>query len=415
MNQQSTIRNTNMTFSIFIRGALTVALLFSLIGCGADGTPTGDADHDAVEAHDDHGEPEMDESHEEGGNSIELTAQEIQAEGIRIENIQAQKLSQPIAVTAIIEANQDRLAHVAPRVAARIINVTANLGDRVKKGQSLARLDSAEVGEAHAVYLQARSELDVARAAFERADKLQAQQIIAQKEYLRVSGDFERAAAAFRASENRLQILGVAPTTRTDDRVVSSFLLRSPFTGTIIEKHAILGELANPGKSLFSVADLSTLWIEADIYEKDLGRVETGSSARVQVAAYPDTIFQGVLTYLSDVMDAETRTVKARIELPNPEKKLKPQMFATAHIDTTTQRQVMVLPANAVTLIEGKSSVFVQEHDAFEVRPVQTGDRLAEVIVIESGISPEDRVVVEGAFALKARMLKSALGSGHAH
>ncbi len=324
-------------------------------------------------------------------------------------------VSQPITVTAVIKANQDRLARVAPRVAARIVKVTANLGHRVKAGQSLAILDSTEVGEAHSDYLQARSELDVARAAFQRAGKLQAEQIIAQKEYLRISGEFERASAAFRATENRMRILGVAPTSRDDNTVISAFPLRSPFTGTIIEKHAVLGELADPEKSLFTVADLSTLWIEADIYEKDLGRVKTGSPSTIRVSAYPDTAFQGKLTYISDVVDSETRTVKARIEVPNPDKKLKPQMFASARIDTTTQQQVMVLPADAVTLIEGKPSVFVHEHDAFEIRSVQTGDRLGNMIVIDGGISPGDRVVVAGAFALKARMLKSALGSGHAH
>jgi membrane fusion protein, heavy metal efflux system len=200
-----------------------------------------------------------------------------------------------------------------------------------------------------------------------------------------------------------------------DDKAVSMFPLRSPFTGTVIEKHAILGELADPEKSLFTIADLSTLWIEADLYEKDLGRVKAGSAAEIEVAAYPDIVFRGKLTYVSDVMDAKTRTVKARIEVPNAERRLKPQMFANARIGTTTQREVIALPVDAVTLIEGRSSVFVQEHDAFEARVVSTGDRLGEMLVITGGLAPEDRVVVEGTFALKARMLKSALGEGHAH
>jgi membrane fusion protein, heavy metal efflux system len=416
-----------MTLTNMTPRALAVACLFALGACGADGPsgehvePTsaeshaGQPDVSATETHADHDETSSEAAHDEGGKAVKLSAQEIQEEGIRVESILPRKIDQVLTLTAVIEANRDRLAHVAPRVPARIVKVTANLGDRVSTGQALATLDSSDVGEAHAAYLQARSELGVSRAAYDRAEKLQLAQIIAQKEFLRVRGDFERAQAAFHAAEDRLRMLGVDVKSAADDKAVSMFPLRSPFTGTVIEKHAILGELADPEKSLFTIADLSTLWIEADLYEKDLGRVKAGSAAEIEVAAYPDIVFRGKLTYVSDVMDAKTRTVKARIEVPNAERRLKPQMFANARIGTTTQREVIALPVDAVTLIEGRSSVFVQEHDAFEARVVSTGDRLGEMLVITGGLAPEDRVVVEGTFALKARMLKSALGEGHAH
>lgn len=402
-----------MTIRISIRHEIVAAALLFLTGCGADKPSDTNTGVDSSRAHTGSGEKVGNDAHAEAGSVLKLSAQEIKDEGIRIEQIRPRTVNEPIAVTAVIDANRDRLAHVAPRVPARIVRVSANLGDRVTAGQSLAVLDSTDVGEAHAAYLQARSELNVARAAVERAEKLQSEQIIAQKEYLRTRGDFERARAAFSAAEDRLRILGVAPTSPTDNKAISVFPLRSPFTGIVIEKHAILGELASPDKSLFTIADLSTLWIEADIYEKDLGRIHKGADAEIRVAAYPDSLFRGKLTYISDLMDAQTRTVKARIEVLNPDRRLKPQMFVTASIQTSSQRQVMALPSTAVTLIDGKPSVFVLDSDEFEVRNVETAENLGGLVVVTSGISPDNQVVVEGTFALKARMLKSTLGDSH--
>ncbi|MEX0958901.1 MAG: efflux RND transporter periplasmic adaptor subunit [Burkholderiales bacterium] len=404
-----------MNFPNMAHGIAILAFMLALSGCDAGSQP-GQGDHPEEDTHTAHEDSPQEMGHAEPRGVVLLTVDEIRSAGIQVERVRQRTISEPITVTAEIGANRDRLAHVAPRVPARIIEVTANLGDRVATGQKLALLDSPEVAETHAAYQQARTDLSVARAAFERAEKLAVEQIIAQKEYLRIRGEFERAEAAFRAAGDRLRILGVSPPdTDADSTTVSVFPLRSPFTGIIIEKHAILGELADPEKSLFTVADLSVLWIEADIYEKDLGRVKVGGKAEVSVAAYPETVFRGELTYVSDVMNAQTRTVKARIEVPNPARRLKPHMFATARIGTTSEQQVIALPSDAVTLIDGKPSVFVPTDDGFEVRSVQTGERLGELTVIADGLVAGEPVVVAGAFAVKARMLKSALGSGHAH
>jgi cobalt-zinc-cadmium efflux system membrane fusion protein len=201
--------------------------------------------------------------------------------------------------------------------------------------------------------------------------------------------------------------MGVTPA--RSESAVSVFPVNAPFAGTVIEKQAVMGELAQPDKPLFTVADLSVVWIEASLFEKDLGKVKTGASVSVTVAAYPDEVFKGRLTYISSVMDKESRTIKARVEVPN-DGRLKPDMFATAAIDTVSAGKALTVPAGAVLLMEGKKTVFVREKKGFERRVVELGDNLGGRFVVKQGIDEGDAVVVDGAYALKAWRLKSKIG-----
>lgn len=336
---------------------------------------------------------------------IHLTDAEIKAAGIRTEDATEAEVHERIAVTATIQANQDRLAHVAPRVPGRIVGIAAKLGDRVKAGQALASLDSIELGEAHSAYLQADSQYRLAQADFERAEKLYADQIVPQKDYLRSRAEHEKARANLRAASDKLRLMGVTPA-----HAGSVFPVNAPFAGTVIEKTAVLGELAQPDKALFTVADLSVVWIEASLFEKDLGKIKTGATVGVTVAAYPDEVFKGRLTYISSVMDKESRTIKARVEVANADGRLKPDMFANAAIDTTSADKALTVPTGAVLLLEGKKALFVREKDGFEKREVELGDNLGGRFVIKSGIEAGEAVVVDGAYALKARLLKSKIG-----
>jgi cobalt-zinc-cadmium efflux system membrane fusion protein len=345
------------------------------------------------------------------GEALKLTDAEIAAAGIKVEEVAEQEVHDHIAVTATIQPNRDKLAHVAPRVSGRIIKVSANLGQQVKQGQALAQLDSIELGEAHSAFLQAESEARLAQANFARIDNLYSEQIVTQKDYLNARAENEKAKTALRAARDKLRMLGVAPVESSS--AVSGFALIAPFSGIIIEKDAVLGELAQPDKSLFTVADLSVVWIEADLYEKDLGRVVSGAEAVVTVAAYPNETFKGHLTYISSTVDKETRTVKVRVEVHNPGGRLKPEMFANAAITTAGSTKAIVVPAEAVVLMQGISSVFVRDADGFEPRSVELGEKLSHGVVIKSGLKSGESVVVGGAYAIKARALKSLIGDEH--
>ena len=342
--------------------------------------------------------------------NLKLSAEEIKQAGVAVQTLQGEEIRQTVDVTATIQPNRDRLAKIAPRVSGKVAKVMANLGDPVRQGQALAMIDSIEVGEASSAYLQAKSAAALAQSNFERAESLNAEQIIAKKEYLTAASEREHAEVQLHAAEDRLRLLGLAPSALVNGRAISVYALTAPFSGTIIQKDAVLGELAEPETSMFTIADLSKVWIEADIFEKDLAQIRTGSQATVMVSAYPDKVFEGRLTYISSMLDKSTRAAKARIEVNNPGHRLMPEMFATAQIETDQNREALIVPNAAVVLVNGQPSVFVQEKSGFELRTVELGERLGGRIVVEGGVEEGEQIVTSGAYALKARMLKSKIG-----
>lgn len=356
--------------------------------------------------------PAIEGARSEEHKGIELSREEQEAAGVEVAALEPQTLVDRLVLTANIRANQDRIAHVAPRVSARIVRVDANLGQAVKKGQTLAVLDSIELGEAHSAHRQAHTQFALAQSDFERAQRLKSEDIIPEKDYLRARAEYEKARAALAAAEDRLRLLDVGHED-SEQRATSVFPLNAPFAGTVIEKEAVLGELAQPDRSIFTVADLSTLWIEANLFEKDLARARIGAPATVTVNAYPGEAFKGQLTYLSSTLDKETRTVQARIEVPNPDGRLKPQMFATAALETPSSTQALALPREAAPLVNGQPTAFVRRGGGFEPRPVELGDTVGDRVVVKSGLKAGEEVVMRGAYAIKARLLKSQIGDSH--
>lgn len=346
----------------------------------------------------------------EAENPLVLSAQEINDAGIKIGTVQLQTLREIIGLTGTITPNLNRIAEVSPRVPGRIVSVEANQGARVKAGQTLAVLESVELGQAQADYLQARSEVTVVDAALVRAEGLVAEKIVPQKDYLRAKADAERAHAALQAATDKLKLLGVSPG-QAPEQSSASYPLVAPFDGTVITKKAVLGQTTQSDQPLFTVADLTRVWLEADVFEQDLGKIVVGDKARVTVAAYPDAVFEGAVTYLGDTMDATTRTVKARIELPNSDGRLKPGMFATAQLQSTVTATTLAVPEGAVLLVQGQPAVFVEEDKGFEPRMVETGPAIDGWTPIRAGLAAGDRIVVTGAYSLKARLLKSQIGT----
>tara|TARA_R110001606_G_scaffold43573_2_gene115270 strand:- start:2616 stop:3914 length:1299 start_codon:yes stop_codon:yes gene_type:complete len=375
---------------------------------GQDGHVEGKVDHaedkdDNAEGHDDHAE---------GGGALKLSAEQAQSAGIRSEAIQARPLIQTVVATATIKPDQNRLARVSPRIDGRISAVPTNAGDKVESGQVLATLDSVDVGEAHTAWIQARSDLRIADADLKRAKTLVADEIIPRKDYLRAQADRAKAASAVRATANRLRLLGGSTDAGKSDP--SAFTLNAPFAGTVIAKHATPGDLATPSDPLFTIADLSQVWVEADLPETALSRLRVGANAKISVPAYPSEIFNGRVDYIGQTLSRETRTVSARIVVANEDRRLKPEMFATATIEVGSEgRMEMTVPDAAIVLMDGVQSVFVLDQDGYEVRAVQPGERISGRTVIEGGVEPGEVVVLEGAYALKARKLKSQLGHGH--
>lgn len=389
--------------------ATALLLAVALAGCGKSGAKDEHANEGAKHA--EHAE-EKKEGHSEAETELTLTSEEAARAGIKVEEVKPRALGETLTVTATIRPDADRLAHVAARIEGRITSVPAKLGDKVRAGQTLATLDSVAVGEAHAAWVQAQAELGIAEADFKRAESLNAEEIIPRKDFLRAKADRDKAAAALRAAADRLRLLGGSPDAH--GTAVSGFAVTAPFAGTVIEKKATLGELASPSEPLFGVADLSRVWIQADLPESALAKVRIGANAKVTVPAYPNEVFGGRVGHIGASLAKDTRTVAARIEVANADGRLKPEMFATATIEVAgDKREAISLPDPAIVLMDGKPTVFVYAQGAYEAREVEPGERVGGRTVLKSGLMAGDQVVTSGTYALKARKLKSQLGHGH--
>jgi cobalt-zinc-cadmium efflux system membrane fusion protein len=397
----------NLSIRVGLVATLLVAVALAACG-GGDKKPTAEAKSGA--------DQKTAEKHEDGkhdeGNLIKLSDEEAKRAGIQIQPLQPQSQADVVTVTATIRANQDKIARVAPRVEGRITRVLANLGDSVRAGQPLAMLDSVALGEAQSAYLQAQASNRVAQTDFERAKSLAAEEIIPQREFLRAKADLDKSNAELRAAEDKLRLLGASP--QHGGRAAAGFELHAPLAGTVIEKKAIAGELATPSEPLFTVADLSRVWIEANLSEDVLAKVHTGANATVTVSAYPGERFAGKVTYIAGVLNKDTRTIGARIEVDNKDRRLKPEMFATATIETGMSKdKLLSVPDAAILLLQGQPTVFVQERGGFEPRPVELGEKLGGRTVLKSGVNAGENVVAAGAYALKARLLKSQISDEH--
>lgn len=345
----------------------------------------------------------------EPNEPLVLSDTERQQAGIRVQAVEPSIVNAPITLTGIVSANQDRLAKVVPRLSGRITSVPVALGAQVLAGQTLAVIESFELGEARLALLQARSEAAVADPALKRAEQLFGEDIIPRKDLLRARADGQRANAALRAAADKLRMLGVSAAV-AQGRADPVYPLTAPFAGTVIEKQATVGTLADK-EPLFTVADLTTVWVIADVFERDLAKLSVGRKAQVTVAGYPGEVFAGRLAYLSDTVDMTTKTVKAHIELPNPGRRLKLGMFATTSLETASTQQVLAVPSAAVTLMNGQPTVFVESEKGFGPRQVEIGFEQGGDVVVREGLAAGERLAVEGVYVLKSRLLKSQLGT----
>lgn len=341
---------------------------------------------------------------------LALSADGIRNAGISVEVVKAQRQYETLTLTGTIVPDQTRIAKILPMLPGRIVSVSVSQGDHVKDGQTLAVLESVDLGEARATFRQAKSEASLADAALDRAQQLTVDDIIPKKDYLRAKADAERAHAALEAAASKLRLFHVSPRSGGDRAKDSIYPLVAPFSGTIIEQKAVRGELAQLDQSLFTLADLRTVWVEADVFEKDLSAIATGMPTRIAVAAYPDREYEGTVQYLGDTMDITTRTIKARIAVRNPERELKAGMFANVMLNAQSATEALIVPEQAVSIIQGQSAVFVEDGQGFDVRVVETEAIGGGKVRIKTGLSAGERIAVAGIYELKARLLKSQIG-----
>lgn len=364
--------------------------------------------------------------HEEEENAIHLDADVMRDLRISTAAVGERVGAEEVAVLGEIAPDQARYAEVAPPTAGQVVRVLVELDRVVERGTPLVQLRSPELGRARADVITATARRDLAQQTLDRRRTLAAERIVAAREVQEAEAALRAADAEARAAQAALRALGVAAGDDTGDGEDGSlFSVRSPLAGRIIERRAILGQFADTSAPLFVVADLGRVWLIAQVFERDAVNLRNGAIAHVTLAALPGQEIDGRVTHIGRQVDAGSRTVPVRVELPNPDGVLRPGMSANARIETGPATgagtagdatvRTLVVPAAALQRVGERWLAFVPKGPGeFEMRPVGRGRDLGPSVEVVSGLAAGEMVVVDGAFLLKAEAEKRR-GGGDEH
>jgi membrane fusion protein, heavy metal efflux system len=356
-----------------------------------------------------------------GPKVLEMTTEAQQHVGLRTIRAGFQDLQEYLHVVGTVQPIDTRIGHIRPLARGRVQRVDVRVGDRVRAEQALATFDNIEAGEVLAEYQGALAELQrlklqqaSAERVAERNRELSDLGAIAKKNAELSQVEAQSARDSVRVQDSvvaglvsRLRRFGVEQVNVTHPSTV----IRAPFAGVVIKAQTAPGDVFDADRELFSIADLSHVWVQAEVYEQDLGRVQVGQAATITVDTYPGEKFQGQVTYLGDILDPQTRTARVRCEVANPGVRLKLDMFAAVELPTHFRRRALVVPASAVQDVNGTLVVFVRKTaTTFEPRTVKVGRTLEEDTEIQSGLRDGEEVVSIGSFHLKSIALSGQIG-----
>jgi membrane fusion protein, heavy metal efflux system len=353
------------------------------------------------------------EKRDEVKDTVALTKEAMAGAKLTFAKAEQRKISPSLEIPAEIVPIPDRWATLGPRVAGRVVEIPVNVGDEVKKGQTVVLLESHEVGRTRADLIAASARLEVAKKAAERQRKLLEENVTSQRAVEEADGARRVAQADLSAASTRLRTFGVGASSRSVS-TPAGVALTSPLSGTVVSREAHMGQWAEPADTLVQIVNLDELWVEGTVYEREMRFVAPGKPALVEVRAFPGQVFEGKVDRVDPTLDSGSRSVRVRVTLANSEHRLKPGMFATVRIKGVHEhepRELLAIPWAAVQEVDSHPSVFVRVGEGrFEVRRVHLGDRAGEDVEIANGLAAGDEVVAEGSFLLKSQLLRSTLG-----
>jgi cobalt-zinc-cadmium efflux system membrane fusion protein len=437
------IRNF-FTLKRMVTGALVLAVLFwfALPGSAQKKAPDKDHGHEAHqheaheheakkregdkhkgEKHGDHKE----EAHPPG--QVKLNPEAVKRANLKVEPVAAGSLADRVQLTGELVFNEEKTARVSSRLAGRVVKITADYGAEVKKGDALAVIDSVELGQAQNAFLQAAASYRVAQKAYERARLLWQEKAISQAEFQERQAKFELATSERDYAENRLHLLGLTdadiarmhrggkkrkgPSFHAE--VESTFALRSPISGQVVDRKVTPGLVVKPDEELFVVADPATLWCFVQVPEKDLPIVKTGAPVIIRVSSLPQAEFPGAIDYIAAMVEKATRMTRARVRVDNAKGELKAGMFATIKVSSGA-RTALNVPETAMVASGAGQYVFLeQEPGLYLKRVIKPGMKADGRVEVLEGLKEGERVVTQGAFTLKSELEKESLEAEHGH
>ena len=309
-----------------------------------------------------------------------------------------QEIQRKLVLPAVVEADPSRTVKVLPPITGRVTDLKVQLGERVTEGQELAEIDSGDLAQAHADIEKARSMVTLTKKALDRQLGLEKARGAAIKDREQAQSDYDQAVAELGRAQTRLRAIGVQADQNEQSRLLT---LNAPIAGSVIDLEVARGAFLNdPTAAIMTITNLATVWVTANVPEKDTALVTKGQDVDVVFSAYPGEVFTGKVFFIIDVLDPDTRRTKIRIAFENPDMKLKPNMFADATF--LAPRQTMqVIPAHALVLKDETDRVFVEVTPwTFESRPVGVGFQQGDQAVVEHGLKPGERIVVKGGVLL---------------
>jgi cobalt-zinc-cadmium efflux system membrane fusion protein len=346
-------------------------------------------------------------SERDNAELVPMTEAQVRAAGIAVQAAGPARMDSFIRAPGQVSLNEDRTAHVTPRAAGAVEAVRANLGDRVRKGEVLAVIASADVAAQRGALASAERRLRLARELHASEQSLWEAQVTARQDLLKAEAELQEAGIALQAARQQLQALG-----GLGGGGSNRLQIRAPFDGVVVEKHISLGEVVGADTRVFTIADLATVWANVVVPARDLDIVRDGTPAVVRSIASEATA-PGKVSYVSALVGEESRSAQARVVLDNPKLAWRPGLAVNVDIVTGSSAVPVAVPREAVRTVEGRLVVYARTSEGFLARPVAVGRSDGRLVEITAGLRAGELVATSGSFAIKAEQGKGEGGHGH--
>jgi membrane fusion protein, heavy metal efflux system len=367
---------------------------------------------------DSHGhEEEGSDKEEHGAESSEgvvnKNSEDLVKMGAKVEKASSGMLATEVILQGSLEAQADSVGHIVPRMQGVVKEVRKQLGDSVQKGETLAVIESRNLADIKTAWLAAREKLALATSAFNREEELWKKKIVSEQEYFNSKKELSEAQIEHNGAKQKIQSIGLNPEAIAEPGTsLVRFELKSPLTGIVVERHLTVGETTKEDEAVFVVANLAKVNAVLQVYPKDLLYVKVGQPAQVSISGTKETT-PGTLTFLSPILDAQSRSAKAHVLVDNSSGQFRPGLFVSASISLGESEAKILISRKAIQKVDGKEVVFVQTDEGFVPSPIEIGRSTTEFIEVLSGLEPEEFYVSEGSFLLKAELAKSEAAHDH--
>ena len=399
--------------SIFVIGALfiVIVLAFSIVALQPQ---EEDHDHGAEETSSKSAQTE--EGH---GGEIHIDEQTLAEFDVEFSQASSAEIKQELSLNGEVMVNEDNVAHVLPMSPGVVVEINKGLGERVRKGEVLAVLNSRELAETKSAYLSAVERRSLAKTIYNREKKLWDDRITSEQEYNAAKNALIESQISVREAEEILHALGfgdeyIHNLPNVSDKSIARYDLTAPISGIVTDRHATLGELLPPERPAFIITDMSKVWVDLSIYQQDLSRVKTGMKVSISSSGQGPK-HSGSILFIDPQMNTETRTACARVVLDNADGSLRPGQFVTADLEVDRFIAEVAVPLTALVRLDSEIVIFVVDGDHYHERHVELGRKDSHMVEILSGLKLGEQYISKGGFTIKSELAKGSFGDGHAH